>query len=552
MKTSKKFLLLVVGVVLSMILAACGGNDEGTVEDTGENTGNTEQVLHLPNGDTIPTMDASMATDEYAFQFLSATTDGLYRLGKNGEIEEGIAMNHDISDDSLTWTFHLREDAVWSNGDPVTAHDFVYAWQRAVNPDTGSEYGPYMMSGVIKNAKAISEGKMDVSELGVRAEDDFTLVVELENPTPYFESLTTFGTFLPLNEKFVEAQGNDYALSSDHLLANGPFILKNWESTSNSWELVKNPDYWDADAVQLERITFDVLKDTQASVDLYERGELHRTNLNSDLVDRYSTRDDFVTTMESSMAFLKFNQTKHEALKNVNIRKAISMAIDKQAMIDVIINNGTIVATGAVPKDFAKHPETGEDFRDINGDLVTFNLEEAQSLWEKGLAELGTDTVELELLGQDDEVSKLMNEYIANQLQTNLPGLTVTLKQVPFEQRLDLTSNLEYDMVISAWGADYLDPYGWLNLWLTGGGNNETGYSNPEYDALVQSTVQEFALDPVKRFEASLEAEKVLLDDAVIAPLYQKGNAQLVSPNLKGVIINAFGAEYEYKWAYME
>ncbi|MBD1221614.1 peptide ABC transporter substrate-binding protein [Virgibacillus halodenitrificans] len=551
MKSFRKLSLLLVAALLLSIMAACGGDDnEDNAGDSAE--GNNEQVLHLTNGDTIPTMDASMATDEYAFQFLSSTTDGLYRLGENGEIKEGIATNHEVSEDALTWTFNLREDAVWSNGDPVTANDFVYAWQRAVNPDTGSEYGPYMMSGVIKNASAISSGDKKVDDLGIKALDDYTLEVTLEKPTPYFESLTTFGTFLPLNQKFVEEQGKDYATSTDTLLSNGPFILKDWESTANKWKLVKNPDYWDADTVQLEEITYDVVKNPQTLVDLYEKGEIDRADLSSDLVDLYSTRDDFNTITESSMTFIKFNQTKSEALKNENIRKALSRAVDKQALVDEILNNGSLVSNGAVPQDFAAHPETGEDFRDINGDMVTFSKDEAKKYWEKGLEEIGQDKVELEFLSGDSETSKVMNEYIANQLQTNLPGLTVTLKQVPFEQRLDLTTNMDYDIAISAWGADYLDPYGWLNLWLTDGGNNETGYSSEEYDQLVQSTVGDLAQKPVERFEASLEAEKVLFDDAVIAPLFQKARAQLISPELTGVINNSFGAKYEYKWASME
>ncbi|SET20277.1 oligopeptide transport system substrate-binding protein [Salinibacillus kushneri] len=550
MKSSKKSLLLALGFFVTMVLVACSGNDSTNPDETGESS--NEQVLHLSNGDTIPTMDSSMATDEYAFQFLSATTEGLYRLGENGEIKEGIAKTHEVSDDGLTWTFQLREDASWSNGDPVTAHDFVYAWQRAVDPKTGSEYGPYMMSGVIKNAEAISNDEMKPEKLGVKAEDDYTLVVTLENPTPYFESLTTFGTFLPLNQDFVEEQGDNYAQNSDALLANGPFVLKDWESTSTSWTLEKNPDYWDADTVQLEEITFDVIKDPQSAVDLYEKGELDRVDLSSDHVDIYASNENFSTVTEPVLTFIKFNQTEKKALQNVNIRKAISRAINKQALVDEILNNGAIAATGAVPRDFAAHPETGEDFRDINGDMVTFDKEKALEFWEKGLKEIGQDQVELEFLSGDTETGKVMNEFIANQLEQNLPGLDITLKQVPFEQQLDLKSNLNYDMAVSSWGADYLDPYGWLNLWLTDGGNNETGYSNSEYDQLVQSSVTDLAQQPVKRFEALLEAEKIIFEDGVIAPLYQQGKAQLISPELKGVIRNDFGAEYEYKWAYME
>jgi oligopeptide transport system substrate-binding protein len=542
--------IIVVTSLIFLLLAACSNNSDNSEELT--SSGNTEdQVLNLFNGDTIPTMDVSMATDEYAFQFLSMTTEGLYRLGNNGEIMEGIAINHDVSDDGLVWTFHLREEAVWSNGDPVTAHDFVYSWRRSVDPATGSEYGPYLMSGVIKNATEISEGKMKKEELGVVALNDYTLQVTLEKPTPYFESLTTFGTFYPLNEKFVEEKGEKYATSSDTLLANGPFILKDWETTSQSWYVEKNPNYWDAETVKLEKITYNVSKDPQTMVSLYESGKVHQTTLTSDLVDLYSTRDDFTIETVPVLTFMKFNQ-EHEVLKNVNIRRAISRAIDKDALVNEILNNGSISANGAVPRNFAIDPETKKDFREVAGEVISYDKEKALEYWKTGLAELGIKNVKLELVSSDSELSKIVNEYLANQLQSNLPGLTISIRSVPFEQQLALDAKMDYDIIMSSWSADYLDPYGWLNLWLSNGPNNNTGYANPEYDKLVESTVYELASKEKDRFQAFIKAEKVLLDDAVIFPLYQQGNAMLTSPNLKGVISNPFGAEYEYKWAYLE
>ncbi|MRG87074.1 peptide ABC transporter substrate-binding protein [Salinibacillus xinjiangensis] len=566
MKKSKWSLLLVLGLVLSLFLAACSGGDdteepeENAEENTEEPEENAseesseevEQVFNLLNGDTIPTMDSSMATDEYAFQFLGSTMEGLYRLDENQQAVEGIATKHEVSEDKLTWTFTLREDAVWSNGDPVTAHDFVYAWRRAVNPDTGSEYGPYMMNGVIKNATAVSEGEKPVEELGVKADGDYTLVVELENPTPYFESLTTFGTFLPLNQKFVEEKGEDYATSTENLLFNGPFTLENWDSTASSWELHKNEDYWDAETVQLEKLTFDVSKDPQTGVDLYETGEVDRAGLSSDLVDEYSTHEDYKVTPETSVFYLKFNQERNgeeTPLANVNVRKAIARAFDKQALVDTILNNGSIVANGLVPSDFTTHPETGETFREINGDLSPTNIEEAKEYWATALEELGTDTVELEFLAGDSETAKNMNEYIANQLETNLEGLDITLKQVPFEQRLDLDTNQDYDIQFAGWGPDYLDPMTWLSLWVTDGGNNKMSFSNEEYDSLVESASTDLASKPVERYEAFLEAEKILFEEQAIAPIYQSAMAQLVSPKMEGYFVNPFGATYEYKWA---
>ncbi|WP_164667494.1 peptide ABC transporter substrate-binding protein [Virgibacillus doumboii] len=558
----KKVWLLALALMLGLFLAACSGGDdsEGTSSDSGsdssgeetssegeEESQDVEQVLNFINGDTIPSMDASMVTDEYGIQFLGATMEGLYRV-KDGEIVPGIATEHTVSDDGTVWTFTLREDAKWSNGDPVTAHDFVYSWQRAVDPDTGSEYGPYMMGGVIKNATAVNKGEVPVEELGVKAVDDYTLEVTLENPTPYFESLTAFATYYPLNQKFVEEQGDKYATSTETLVFNGPFKLTEWESTSSSWNLVKNEDYWDAETVQLEKMTYEVVKDPQTGVDLYESGEIDRAGLSSDLVDKYSTHEDYRVVPETSLFYLKMNQTTSDALANVNMRKAISRAFNKEALVNEILNNGSIVSTGFVPQDFVQTP-SGEDFREANGDLVTYDPEKAKELWKKGLEEIGKDSVELEFLAGDSETAKTMNEYLANQLETTLPGLTINLKQVPFEQRLELDTNMDYDIQFSGWGPDYMDPYTFLNLWITDGGNNMMGYSNEEYDKLLEETATTLAQDPEARYQNFLEAEKILAETAAVAPVYQSASAQLVRPKVQDVYVNSFGPTYEYKWA---
>ncbi|AXI10813.1 peptide ABC transporter substrate-binding protein [Oceanobacillus sp. 143] len=553
MRVRNWMLLLVFGLLLSVVVACSGGDTEDApeAEGAGDDSAaeNGEQVLNLTNPEAIPSMDPSLATDESSFVYLAATMEGLYRLDENAAPVDGMATDHEVSEDGLTWTFTLREDGKWANGDPVTAHDFVYAWQRAVNPDTGSEYGPYMMNDVIKNATAVSSGELPVEELGVKADGDFTLVVELENPTAYFETLTSFGTFLPLNQKFVEEQGDRFATSSETVLGNGPFTIENWESTSNSWELVKSEEYWDAETVQLDKLTFEVIKEPQTAVDLYETGKVDRVDLTSDLVDQYASHEDYAVAADTFVYFIKFNQTTTEALANENIRAAISRAFDKQALVDEILNNGSFVANGLIPADFTPLPDGGDDFRAVNGDLMTYDTEAAAEFWDKGLAELGTDAVELELLVDDDQTTKVMTEYIANQLQKNLPGLTIKLKQVPKEQRLDLDTNMDYELQISRWGPDFLDPFTYMNLWTTDSGNNNMGYSNAEYDELVKATASTLATDNAARYENFLKAEKILFEDAGIAPIYQSSRAQLVSPKVEGVFINPFGAPYEYKWA---
>jgi oligopeptide transport system substrate-binding protein len=549
MKVKHWLLLLTFGLLLS-VLAACSGNESKEPAGTdAKEEEKGEKVLNFLNPEAIPSMDPSLATDESSFIYLAATLEGLYRLDEKTQPSPGIATKHEVSKDGLTWTFTLREDAKWSNGDPVTAHDFVYAWQRAVDPATGSEYGPYMMNGVIKNATAVSKGEAAVDQLGVKADGDFTLVVELENPTPYFETLTTFGTFFPLNKKFVEEKGDNFATSSENLLANGPYTINNWSSTSDTWELVKNKDYWDAKTVKMDKLTYKVVKDPQTALNLYEEGTVDRMDLTSDLVDQYSTNDDYLISADTFVYFLKFNQTTSDALANKNIRTALSRAFDKESLVNEILNNGSIVANGLVPTDFTPMPKTGEDFRKVSGDLVTYDLEAAKEFWAKGLAELGTDTVELEFLADDDKTTKLLVEYVANQLSTNLEGLKVNIKQVPKKQRLDLDTAMDYELQLSRWGPDFLDPFTFMNLWVTDGGNNMTGYSSAEYDRLVTETATKFATDNEARYKNFLDAEKVLFEDAAIAPVYQASRAQLISPRVQGVFVNPFGATYEYKWA---
>ncbi|MFQ3546115.1 peptide ABC transporter substrate-binding protein [Halobacillus rhizosphaerae] len=547
-------LLLVFTLMMSLFLAACSGSsdsDTSSSENEGnDSSGSAEQVLHLTEGAEIPTMDSSLTIDALAAQWLGSTKDGLYRLGKDGETEPGIAKNHDVSDDGLTWTFHLRDDAKWSNGDPVTAKDFVFAWQRAIDPDTGSEYGPYMMDGVIKNAEEVSKGDMPVDKLGVKAVDDYTFEVTLKKPIPYFESMTAFGTFLPLNEKFVKDKGDQYAMEADGLLSNGPFIMKEWNH-GEGWTLEKNPDYWDADKVKLDKITVKVVKDTASAVNLYETDAVDRVGLSSEFVDEYRSSDEFKVEEEPTVFFLKMNQNS-KVLSNLNARKAIQMVVDRESMANVILNNGSIAANGYMPQNFVKHPESGEDFRKINGDLVQSDVDKAKELWNKAKKELGIEKADLRYLGGDTEVAKNLDAYIKDQLE-QLDGLTVKVESVPFKVRLKRDEEMDYDIENYGWGPDYIDPNTFLNLWVTDGGNNKTGYSSKEYDALIKKAGDELAQKPVERFEAFLKAEKMLVqEDAVIAPLYQRAKAQLWKPYVKNVTANPMGPDYTYKYAYIE
>lgn len=565
LKNSKFAWLLGLMLVVALFLAACGGDkEEGTktTTDTEDKDATTEevatdeeQVLNLIMTAEIPTMDSALVTDAVGFDLLNNVNEGLYRLNQDNVAEPAIAEGEPtVSEDGLVYTFTLR-DANWSDGSPVTANDFEFAWKRAMNPDTASEYGPYMMDGVIKNATAIMEGSLEYTELGVKALDEKTLEVTLEKPIPYFLSLMSFGTFLPQNEEFVTAQGENYAKNSEALLYNGPFTLASWDGTGLSWQLLKNEEYWDKDTVKLTEINYDVVKEPGTGVNLYSEGQKDKAPLTGEFAMQYAADPELINESETSVFYFKYNQERlgeKTPLANVNIREALSKAFNKQDLVDVVLANGSVPANYLVPKDFTFDADAN-DFRDVNGDMAEFNAEEAKAAFDKGLSELGVSELNIELLNGDTESAKKMGEYLKNQLETNLPGLTVKLKEVPFNVRLDLDTNQDYDMQIAGWGPDYQDPYTFMNLWLTGGGNNQMSYSNPKYDELVTASVNDLALDPEARWQALADAEKLLIEeDYGIGPIYQRGLMFLQKPYVKGIVAHPFGGDYSYKWAYIE
>ncbi len=542
---------LVLLLALSTFLAACGGgkdNDNAQGGQGGEKPAEKkEQVLNLLDSSEIPSLDSALATDSVSFVVLNNVMEGLYRLGKDNKPVPGIAESYEVSEDGKTYTFKLRQDAKWSNGDPVTAHDFEFAWKRVLDPKTKSEYAYIMYD--IKNAEEANTGKVPLDQVGVKALDDYTLKVELKNPVPYFVGLTAFGTFMPQNEKFVKAQGEKYGLEANTTLYNGPFVLSEWKH-EQGWVYTKNPNYWDKDNVKLEKVNVKVVKDTATAVNLYETKQADRVGLTAEFVDKYKNDKNFHTKLDPSIFWLRMN-TKKEPLNNVNARKAIAMAIDTQAMVDTLLNNGSIPAKFTVPKDFVTGPD-GKDFRDVNGDLVNYNPDEAKKLWEQAKKELGKDKFTVELLNYDSDSAKKIGEYVKAQLEQNLPGLTVNIKQQPFAQKLKLESNMQYDLSFSGWGPDYQDPMTFLQLWTSTSPHNETGWSNAEYDKLIKDAQTTLANDQQARWDAMLKAEKIVFEEMPIAPLYQRGAAYLQREYVKDFVTHTFGADYSLKWAYVE
>lgn len=524
----------------AFILGACGGESMEAVE---------EQVLNLAEDADIDSMDTTVPTDGVSFNTMNNVFEGLLGYDLEGTlIPTGASDFPEESDDKLVYTFVIREDANWSNGDPVTAADYVFAWQKIVDPVNAAGYA-YLFDGIVKNATAIINSEMDKSELGVRAIDEKTLEVTLEQPIPYFLDLLAMPFYFPQNQEYVDEQGDQYAQDSEHLLYNGPFQLDDWTAAQGgSWSYVKNDDYWDEEAVQLDRINWQVLKETSTGINLYDSGELDRTELTGSYVQQYQDNAELKTRFQSTIYYLELNQAVPE-LANENIRKAFTMAIDNESFTKNVLQDGSEAIYGHVPSGLSKNPVTGADFREDAGDVTAYDLEAAQAAWAQGLEELGTDTIALELITSDTEDSKVLSEYVQSQLQTNLPGLVITVQQLPANSRLSKVKAGEYQMATATWGADFADPINYLERFDTD--INRANYSYADVDALIDQSREQYA-DAEARWETLMEVEQVALGEHYAhIPVYQAAEVYLEKDYVKDTFRPMFGSD-SYKYAYLE
>ncbi|MGM9927273.1 MAG: peptide ABC transporter substrate-binding protein [Bacillus sp. (in: firmicutes)] len=552
MKKSKFSLTLTLLLVLSMIVTACGSNDNS---DGGSDSSDVAQELRVLESAEIPSMDSIMAEDAVSFTMLNNVNEGLYRQDQDNNLVPGVAEGEpEVNEEGTEFTVKLKEGLTWSDGTALTAADFVYAWQRAIDPANASTYGSYMMDGKIAGAQEITEAAAagqdyDVTTLGAEAVDETTLVVKTVKPmtVDFFKGLMAFGTFYPQNQEFVEAQGDKYATSADTILYNGPFVLTDWTgSTDSEWVMEKNEKYHDADNVSLTKVTFNVTKDAQAAINAFEAGEVDITSkLSSDVVGQYEGDERLVNYLEPSIFWLKFNE-ENEVLANENIRRALATSFNKDDLVEDVLADGSVAANYAVPADFVKD-EDGNDFRDANGDLLTYDVEAAKEYWAKGLEELGLTEVTLSILGGDTDTAKKVDQYVQNQWETNLEGLTVKVESVPFAIRLDRQTAQNYDIMDAGWSPDYLDPISFSDLWVTDGTNNNMSYSNAQYDELV--TKAENTTDTAEKWSLLQQAEKIVLeDDAALAPMYQRSVNILVDTKVEGFTHHAVGADYSYQY----
>ncbi|MCQ9302617.1 MULTISPECIES: peptide ABC transporter substrate-binding protein [Mammaliicoccus] len=538
---SKIFKVLTMMLVAVLILSACSSG--------GGSKGKSDETLDLQINGDVPTMDSAMATDGLSFDMFFQTMEGLYTLDKDDKAIPAVAKGDPkTTSDGKKWTIKLRDDAKWSNGDPVTAHDFVFAWRKVVDPDTASEYAYILYD--IKNAEEINSGDKKPEELGVKAVDDHTLEFELTKSLPYYKELLSFGTFMPQNEKFVKKQGDKYGTTVKTTLYNGPFKMTDWK-TDDKVTLEKNDDYWDKDKVKLNKVNYKVVKEASTAVNLYETNKLDIVDLPAEQVKKYKDDKAFNTELDTVTYYFKLNEDTVPEFKNEDFRLAFAKAIDKEAYVKNNLNNGSIPTDNFVPKDFVKDSK-GKEYQDGVKNTNQYNVKEAKEHYEKAKKALGKDKFTIELMTYDKDTAKRDAEYFKEQLEKNLDGVTIKIKQQPFKQKLDLVSKGEYEMSLENWIPDYPDPMTFLELYVTDGSHNNTGWSNKEYDSIIKAADSSLASNPDKRLSELQRAEGMLLNEAGIVPLYQVGVAQLQKPNVKNVVNHQFGGVSTLKEAYIE
>ena len=535
MKTGKTVKVLLTAATAAGMLAGCGSKT------------NTDTFRFASELD-IQGMDSTVVDDGMSFNAVHAITDGLTTINKKGKTAPAIAKSWDVSPDGKTYTFHLR-DAKWSNGDKVTANDFVYSWKKIIKE--AGNYA-YMLGGegaAIKNAdKLIDLGTNATDEqmatLGVTAKDDKTLVVELENKVPYFTDLMSFPCYFPQNEKFVEKCGKKYGTKPEYTLSNGAYKMTKWIK-GNKATFVKNDKYYDAKAVKTKNLEMFLVQDPKTAAQNFDNGKVDYATINSTLVDKYKGKDTFTTFNEGFLFYLQPNFN-DKTMANKNLRAALSYAINRKDLCTNVLKDGSKAAEGFVPSQLSKSP-SGKDFRDTAGTYTGYDLKKAQAYLDAAKKELGTDTISVDLLyGTDESPMDTMAEYLQGSF-SKLKGLKINMVATVKKDRIyNREANGKFQVCCTRWGPDYADPTTYLNLLTTNNTNNYGKYSNAKVDSLMKQVQAESDLN--KRWDEMVEVEKLAMEDYADIPVFEKGSAALKAKNVKGLVQVPVGTPYTFKY----
>lgn len=545
-------LLLALVLVFSVFATGCGASDkDSNNRGSNETTDNSNSATNDKDADKQAdsadgeivvcvgpepdTIDPALNSAVDGATLLIHAFEGLMSLDENGVPVEAQAESYTISDDGLTYTFKLRDGLKWSDGKPVVAEDYVYAWNRAVDPETAADYS-YMFDVI----EGYEEGK-----LNVEAPDDKTIVVKLKAITPYFLELCAFPTYFPVRKDIVEAEPDAWATKPETYIGNGPYIMKEWVHDSHIL-FEKNPNYWNADAIIPETIKFLLMSDDNAILAAFENGDiLLADSMPNDEIDAWKDREEFIIQPQLGTYYISFN-TQREPLNDPRVRKALTLAIDREYICTQIGKAGqqpagAFVPTGLSDADPTKEfREVGGDYYDPSAEAYEANLEEAKKL----LAEAGYPNGEgfptLEYLYNEGSGHQQIAEAIQSMWKEI--GVNIELASQEWNTFLNTRKNGEYDIARNGWLGDYNDPISFLDMWTTDSGNNDAQWSNKEYDELIAKIKS--SSDREERMKLMHEAEDILFEEYVLAPVYYYVDIYLKSPKLEGFYASPLGYKY--------
>ncbi|MXX05211.1 MAG: peptide ABC transporter substrate-binding protein [Gammaproteobacteria bacterium] len=538
-------LYVVLGLIAAVWLLGLAANGTGSAVTGGaidaENNAITFALRSEP-----PQLDYGRATDSTSITVLFHTMEGLLTYNDEMALIPGVAERWEIREDGAT--FWLREDARWSNGEPVTAHDFVFAWRRVQDPATASAYAFIMYP--VKNAEAINRGDLPRETLGVRAVGDRILEVEFEQPTPYFDKLVAFVTFYPVNEAFFESADGRFGADADMLLYNGPYLMTEWvHSASMRWE--RNPDYWGEhkgfiDTINVGYITDDV----NARLNLFKDGQIADTQLTPQMLgEAMERRWQIDRSMDGTVFFLQLNFREDRITANRNFRKALLLAQDPVEFVYKALKEPSYMPAVSLFPYWIRGAE--DYFRQEHPPIPhEYNVARAREHLELARQELGLEEFPpIHLLADDSPLGSISSEYFQAVYARNL-GLEMRIDKQIFKQRLAKMDAGDFDIVVSGWGPDYDDALTFGDLFSSWNLNNRGRYSSPEMDALIRIAQSE--LDPVRRMEAFAEIQDLVHEDVVIVPMYERGWSFVVDPRLKGFKRRSVGPEVDYTYAWID
>ncbi|MBF7096461.1 peptide ABC transporter substrate-binding protein [Alkalibacter mobilis] len=512
MSKKKRVAVLSILLVLALVFSACSGGSD----DNGNGDDAQPKILRTNNSSEPGSLDPALAQGTHESWVLDHVFEGLMKKSQTGEVVPGMAESYKMSDDGLTYTFKIRDDVKWSNGEPVTAHDFEYSWKRALDPETAAYYSYQFY--YIKGGEAYNTGTGTVEDVGVKAIDDTTLEVVLENPAGFFLELTSFYCYFPVSKDVVE-ENPDWAKDPSTYVSNGPFLLTEWVHNA-SITLSKNDEYYDADMIKLDGIEFSILDDENTAWQRYEGGEFDfLTPLPQTVVAQMTADNNPELVIGTDLATYYYNlNTEVKPFNNLKVRQALSMAIDRESIVVDVAQGGQASAEGVVP--FGIPDETGADFRDASGNHVTYDAAAAKTLLEEGLAEEGMtieDMSNVTLLYNTNEAHKKIAQAIQEMWRTAL-GVEINLENVDFQVKLDREKAGDYEISRAGWIGDYIDPLTFIDLWVTDGPYNDANFSNAEYDAFVNTARN--STDQAERMEAMRNAEELLMGEMPVIPIY--------------------------------